>query len=366
MKHIATFAAVGAALALASCNSETNSNTKAAPPARPVLSIVVKPNSDKTIGFAGTIQPQYQTELGFRVLGRLIARNVNVGDLVKTGQSLAQLDPFILALALRTAEADLVKARAQLSNTTAAESRISILLGRQVSNQADFDSAQQAKEAAAAAVQQAEANLAKAREQLGYTTLSADIDGVVTTTDAEVGQMVAAGKRVVSLARTDIREAVVDIPDDRAQLLAAGAPFEVHLQADPLVKANGKVREIAPQADAATRTRRIKITLEQASEAFRLGATVTATPLEATTSTIDVPLSALLERDGATRVWIVDTAAKTVKTVPVQVAERNGRSARIGGGLEAGARLVVAGVNSLSEGQVVKIQADKTDERTTR
>jgi len=365
MKPASTLIRAGSLLALGGllggllggCNSQT----KAPAPVRPVLTMVVAPAGEHAVSHSGTIQPRYQTELGFRVLGRIVSRNVGVGDLVKPGQILAQLDPLILDLAVRSSEADLAKSQSQLSNATAAETRGATLFDRKVTTQADFDALKQAREAAAASVQQAQANLAKAREQRGYATLSSDLDGVVTTTDAEVGQTVAPGQRVMTLARTDARDAVVDLPEDVTRSLAAGASFAIELQADPSIKTTGKVREIAPQSDAVTRTRRIKITLDEFTPAFRLGATISATPRAlsvgpaAVDPLIELPGSALLDRDGKTFVWVVDPAAKTVRTVPVEIAQRDAHGARISGGLETGARVVVAGVHSLAEGQAVKI-----------
>jgi len=354
--------AAASLLTLGGCNSET----KAPAPVRPVLTTEARPAGERTVSFTGTIQARYQTELGFRVLGRIIARNVGVGDLVKPGQALAQLDPTVLDLAVRSSEADLAKSQSQLSNATAAEARGATLLERKVTTQADFDALRQAREAAAASVEQAQANLAKAREQRGYATLSSDLDGVVTTTDAEVGQTVAPGQKVMTLARTDARDAVVDLPGDVTRRLAAGAPFAIELQADPSIRTTGKVREIAPQADAATRTRRVKITLDEFTAAFRLGATISATPRALPADpVIELPLSALLERDGKAFVWVVDRSARTVRTVPVEIAQRDEHGVRISGGLERGAQVVVAGVHSLAEGQAVKIDA-KIDGGATR
>jgi RND family efflux transporter MFP subunit len=287
---------------------------------------------------------------------------VNIGDLVVPGQILAQIDPLLQDLAVRTSEADLAKAQAQLANATASEIRRSALLAKKVATEADFDSARQALEVATASVKQAEANLVKAREQRSYAMLTADEAGVVTSADAEVGQMVVAGKKVITIAHTDIREAVVDSPDMAARALSPGDPFTVRLQADPTLTTTGTVREIAPQADPATRTRRVKITLESENEAFRLGATVTVLSVRpgAAQTFFDVPVSALLDRDGSSRVWLLDPTSKTVRTTPVEVAERDDRKARIVGGLQAGTRIIVAGVNSLSDGQTVRF-----DERTS-
>lgn len=345
---------------LAVCKSEAD-GAQAQKPPRPVVSIAIAPRQDQQTGFAGTIQPRFQTDRGFRVLGRLVERRVDVGDVVAPGQVLAQIDPQLLDLAVRVSEADLAKARAQLANTTAAEGRISALFARQVANQADFDNARQALEAATAGVKQAEANLAKAREQRSYATLTADEAGVITSLDAEIGQTVGAGKKVMTVARTDVREAVVDIPDVMTRSMSQGASFAIRLQADPAVSASGRLREIAPQADAATRTRRVRITLDQNIEAFRLGATITAFPTRqaAAQPVFEIPAAAILDRNDGPHLWLLDPKTRTARTVPVELAERDEHRARIVGQLQAGARIVTAGVNSLSEGQSVKF-----DERT--
>lgn len=330
---------------------------EAAKPVRPVLSVVAKAENQTRIGFAGRIEPRYRTDRAFQVLGRIVRREVDVGDRVARGQRIAENDPLSYQLALRSAEAELASAKSQFERTNAQQARTAILVERKIESQADLDADQQARDAAEASVRQAEAQVVKAKEQLRYTVLTSDIDGVVTTIDAEVGQMALPGMTVMTIARTDVREAVVDVPEDIARSLGVGAPFEIRLQADRLVVMNGKLREIAPEADASTRLRRLKITLDQSADPFRLGATITATPLVAVgPSTIEVPATALFDRDGAARVWIVDEAGGTVRSAPVAVIDRDASIARVGGGLEAGARVVTAGVNSLTEGQPVKIE----------
>ena len=341
---------------LAGCSPEE----EAPPPVRPVLSVVVKPIDEGKITFAGTIQPRYQTDRGFQVLGRIIAYNVDIGDVVKRGDVLAQLDPTPFALDVRAKEGELARARSELKNSTLAAARTERLVGQEVGTQADLDADRQVRDADAASVSQAEANLTKSKEQLGYATLVADEDGVVTTKDADVGQTVSAGSKVMTVARVDVREAVVDVPESVADSLATDAPLNIRLQVDPTVEVGGKVREIAPQADASTRTRRIRVTLDRIVEAFRLGTTINATALAATGDRfLEVPASAILEGDRGTRVWVVDEETKTVATVPVAIGDRNDRFVRLTGGLEEGTRVVVAGIRSLKEGQPVK-----TDEET--
>ena len=344
-------ALTGALSLLAGCGDK---HAAAPPPVRPVLSVVVTPTLGRTISFAGSIEPRYSAVLGFRILGRIIARDVNAGDIVSKGTLLAALDPVSLELAVRSALAAVANAQAQLANASATEARQRTLFEQNNTAQAEFDTARLGRETAEAAVIQAQANLNKAQEQLGYAQLHADFDGVVTAVDAEVGQVVSPGQKVVTVARPDVREAVVDVPDDLATSLKEGAQFEVAHELDPSVMTMGRVREIAPQADAATRTRRLRIALDNPPESFRLGAIVTATLQSGATPHIELPSSAILESDGKTSVWIVDPA-NTVSLRVISIAARDENRVQVADGVAAGNRVVTAGVHSLSPGQAVRI-----------
>lgn len=351
---------LGAVLALAGCSPN---EAAPAPPARPVLSVVVAPEDAATVSFTGTVQPRFSRDLGFRVLGRVIARHVDVGQSVKAGQLLAELDPMTLNLAVRQIEAELGKAEAQLVYATATRDRKKALLARKVASQADLDTAEEALASADAAVVRARASLDKAREQLSYTKLVSETDGIVTAVNAEMGQTVNAGDTVVTLAQAEVREAVVDIPDEIAQSLKVGDAFATTLQVDARIGASGRVREIAPQADAATRTRRIRITLDDPPATYRIGTTLTATPRRSEPAAIDVsqidlPRSALLRAGDRSFVWVVDEKAQTVARRPVEVAGEAGDTLRIRNGVAAGERVVTAGVNSLTDGQPVKIDPE--------
>lgn len=337
---------------LAACQEEHHAETSAP---RPVLTILAAPQTARTVGFAGTVEPRYKSDLGFRALGRIISRDVNVSDIVKKGQRLATLDPLTYQLAVRSAQADLVSATARLENAAATEIRQRTLLQQNIATQAQYDAAKQARESAEASVTSARANLDKAEEQLGYTELRAEFDGVVTATEAELGQVVQPGQTVVSIARPDIRDAVVDLPESIGRDLRPEARFDIALQLDPSVQAAGSVREIAPQADPATRTRRVRITLDNPPGSFRLGTTITATVTTQTAPGIELPISALLERDGRTMVWVVDPDTRTVSTREVTIVARDGSSVRVLNGLTSGTRVVTAGANSLTPNQTVKI-----------
>jgi membrane fusion protein, multidrug efflux system len=342
--------AIAILLALIACHKPP-----AAPPIRPVLSIVVSPEATAKSGFAGTIEARYQSSFGFRVLGRIIARDVNVGDRVNKGTQLAALDPVPFELAVRTAEADVANNEAQLQNATATEERQRNLFGQGATAKAQFEAAQHGLEEAKAGAARARANLDKAQEQLGYTKLHTDSDGVVTAVSAEVGQVVQPGQAVVTVARPDVREAVVDVPDGIAVVLQKGASFQVTLEADSSTRATGQVREMSPSADAATRTRRVRITLDNPPEKFRLGTVVKAIAMAPVGAHVELPATALFERDGKTMVWVVDDAKKTVSTRGVKIAARGAGAIDVSEGLAPGTRVVTAGVHSLTNGQLVKV-----------
>ncbi len=327
-------------------------------PARPVLSMVVAPMEATNVAVVGTIQPRYKTDFGFRMLGRLIARPVNVGEAVAKGQALAAVDPFAAELAVRSALAQLSTAQGQLANASGNAERQRILIETGATTKATLDSAEQSNAAAQAAVVQAQSNLTKAREQFSYTKVSADYAGVVTAVGAEVGQVVAPGQTVVTVARPDIREAVIDVADDLASALRIGMPLAVTLQLDPRIRAEGKVREIAPQSDAATRSRRIRITLDAAPATFRLGTTITTLIPGPAARGFRLPATAILTRDGKSSVWLLDPASKSVTSRDVQILPNGDGSVDVTEGVEAGARIVTAGVHHLKEGQKVRLEQE--------
>ncbi|MBR0706991.1 efflux RND transporter periplasmic adaptor subunit [Bradyrhizobium liaoningense] len=344
-------------LVLGGCLPMSGCMDKLAEPVRPVLSTVVTPMQSDGAVIVGTVQPQFKTDLGFRVLGHLIARPVNVGDRVDKGQIVAAIDPIALELAVRSAAADLVSSRAQLSNATGVEGRQRTLIETDATSKATLEAAEQARAAAQSSVVRAQANLTKAQEQLGYTQLKADFTGVVTAVSAQVGQVVTPGQSVVTIARPDIREAVIDVSEEIASDLRIGLQFTVSLQIDPEVHSDGRVREIAPQADATTRLRRIRITLDDPPATFRLGTTVVVN-MSGSRKALWLPRSAILSKDGQTMVWLLDSSTSTVTLRTVEIASDDRNSVRLESGLEPGVRVVTAGVHSLKEGQKVRLDQE--------
>jgi RND family efflux transporter MFP subunit len=345
---------IASALAVAGCKQEA----KTPEPVRPVLSTVIEPAASGSTVAVGTVQPRYETTLGFRVLGRLIARPVNVGDLVTEGQTIAAIDPTALELAVQSAKADLSKAEALLENAIGTEERKRILIKTDATTKQTLDDAEQVRAGAQASTARARANLTKAVEQQGYAQVKADFAGVVTAVSAEVGQVVSPGQNVVTVARPDVREAVVDIGADFPMSLTVGLPFTVSLQLLP-DKIQGQIREIAPQADSVTRMRRVRIALNDPPESFRFGSTITARPSKAYGRILRVPPSAVLKKGAETFVWVVDDPTSTVSLHKVDLSEDEG-GIRVTGGLTAGTRIAIAGIHSLEQGQQVHIQEEST------
>ncbi len=342
---------------LVSCQKQEET---AAEKPRPVLSVVAELMPEATLTLPGTVNARIETEFGFRVLGQIVARNVQVGDIVKKGDVLAAIDPLALELAVRSSQSDVSNAQAQLANAVTNEQRQQTLFERQSAAKSTFETAQQERVTAEANLNKAKANLDKAEEQLGYSQLRAEFDGVVTTTSAEVGQVVSAGQSVVTVARPEERDAVIDVPEAGGALLKQGSEFNVSLQLDPDIRAKGLVREVAPEADDATRTRRTKLTLIDPPEALRLGAVITASAATTSHPVIRLPASAIKKDGSKTSVWVVDDKAGKVSSRDVTIDEGStiGGLVVIANGVNSGDRIAVAGVNQLKDGQAVRIDQE--------
>ncbi len=344
---------------VAGCNDKEPTMSE---PVRPLLSVIVSPQAANRLRYAGSVEPRIQAELGFRLLGRVIKRQANVGDIVTKGQVIAMLDPLVLELAVRSAEAELSNAKAQLRNAVLSERRQYQLSQVDSASQAEYENALLVKESAQASLARAEANLDKAKEQLAYSQLHAEFDGVITEVSAEVGQVLSAGETAFVEARPDLRDVVIDVPEDDIAAISIGASFDIFLQLEPTIRALGMVREIAPQSDETTRTHRVKISLLDPSSAFRLGTIVTASAVLDSGEQLVLPRSALLQQGETSKVWVIDPKTSTVsaRTVTLKGDIKGAKNMVITAGLRAGERVAVAGVNSLKEGQQVRIDVEST------
>src|SRR6266446_6911244 len=350
MKQIVLVIAV--ALLLPACSKEQPKKVEI----RPVrVTLVQHALSGDTISLTGQIQAKDQINLAFRIGGRLQERNVTVGDPVTPGQIVARIEPQDFQNALRSAEADLASAQAVLANAQATEGRQSELLSKGFATRVQYDQAEQGLKTAQAQVESAQAKLQNARDNLAYTDLKSDVAGSVTAKGAEPGEVVAAGRMVLQVARQGGRDAVFNVPSQLIRRSPKNPEVTVALSDDPGVIATGHVREVAPQADAATGTYVVKVGLDNPPDIMRLGATIIGRVRIQSESVIQLPGTALTQSEGKPAVWVVDPNKKTVSLLPVIVDHYDTSSIVVTDGLSDGDIVVTAGV------QVVWPGANITD-----
>jgi multidrug efflux system membrane fusion protein len=325
------------------------------------VAIVAAAPEARTLTFSGVVRPRIESNLGFRVGGKIVERAANVGDRVKVGQVIARLDDTDLKLAEASARAAVVGARTRRDVARDNLERAKPLLAQKFISQASYDIRRNELDAAVAALETAEAQLRQAVNATSYATLTADKAGIVTAVTAEPGQVVGAGQAVIAVAEAGAIEVAVGVPEQDAGRLAVGQSAKVALWAGSGPDVEGRIREIAGQADAASRTYAVRVAVAAPPKAMRLGMTATvAIRVDADGSGVVVPLTALTEADGATAVFVVDAEKKTVRRTPVTVAGPASDGIRVAGGLSAGDIVVTAGVQFLRDGMRVRLPGERT------
>ncbi len=301
-------------------------------------------DSDQAMRFTGVVRARTESHLGFRVGGKIAARLVNAGEIVKVGQPLLQLDPTDYQLALQGARAVEKQAALELE-------RVRVLVERGAESRDLLEKASAAAESSAAQAGQL-------ANQASYTTLYADADGIVMSALAEPGQVVAAGQPVLVLAKDGSREAAVDIPESSLERIrVAKATAQLYLDAEQNVPAT--FREISGVADPVARTYQARYVLDGEPARFPLGATVTVrVPADgdARRPTVEIPLGALIDRGDGAAVWVVDAKTSAVEKRSVSIAELGAETASISGGLRHGDTLVCLGAQLLNAGEVVRVE----------
>jgi membrane fusion protein, multidrug efflux system len=310
------------------------------------------------MSFAGEVRARYETILAFRVSGKMIDRPVEVGDRVRKGQRVARLDSTDYRLGTDALNAQLNSAQAERDFARDDLMRYRELLNQRVISPAEFDRHDTAYTTARERVVTLEAQLRQATNQLQYTDLLADRDGVVTAVEVETGQVVTAGQPVVKLARLDEKEIHIDVPEQRVAGIDLHQKVSVTLWADGDRRYTARIREIAAAADPTSRTYRVKATLLERLDEARLGKTATVWIPVTTSPRITVPFSAVFtpqNEPGRPRVWLVDEQAVTVRSVPVQLGEALDGERIVVAGVVSGQLVVSAGVQRLAEGQAVRL-----------
>lgn len=340
---------------LAACHREKE---PVIPEVRPVRTVIVAVrDAGETTVLTGHVEAENEVALAFRISGRMIARPVNVGDQVKPGQVVAKLDPQNELNGLRSAQANLSAAQAQFTQARNNFERQRRLLERRVSSRAEFEHAEETFQTAESQVDDAESQVKIAQDRVSYTELDSDVAGAVTARGAEPGEVVQAGQMIIRVARQDGRDAVFDVPAQLLRSAPGDVPVKVILTDDPSVTAAGRVREVAPQADPATRLFKVKVGLIEPPAAMRLGSTVTGSVQLESAPAMVIPASALTEFNGKPAVWLVDPSSLTVSLRNIEVSHFEPGTVVVSHGLDTGEIVVTAGVQALHPGQKVRLLA---------
>mgnify|MGYP006281590325 CR=1 FL=1 len=346
----------GVALALTACSRQ-------APVQEPVRSVkwltVGASESQAQADYAAEVRARIESRLGFRVAGKVIQRQAEAGQRVQAGQVLAQIDPQDYQLAAQAAQAQLAAAQTQRDLSLAELRRFEGLRAQNFISSVELERREAAFKAADAALAQARAQAQAQSNQAAYARLQATTSGVVTGVEAEVGQVVSAGQPVVRLAHDGPRDAVFAVPEQAVMAFKNGQVMQAVLPSTGQVL-KGRVREVGASADPVTRTFTIKLALD-ASEQLPLGATVNVlagSVKAAASAVIKLPTSALRQEGSGTAVWVLDEASMTVRSQPVQVGTVDGNMVVITSGLQAGQKVVAAGVHVLTAGQKVALYVD--------
>lgn len=325
---------------------------------RPVRVMTVAPAATAAVvELAGEVRPRVESRLGFQVAGRITGRRVDVGDRVKQGQALALLDAEDYRLGAAAAQATMAAAQVDRDQQRADYKRFEELARKGFISGTELEQRRAALDAAEARYEAAAAQARVSGNQAGYAVLTAPTAGIVTAVDAEVGQVVAAGQSVLRVARDGggEMEVAVALPESRLALLRDQREAQVRLWVNG-PELRGRVREIAPIADAATRTYPARITLLDPPPGVALGMTATVRfVVPAAQGTLAVPLQALLRDGERSYVWKLDSGAGTVHRHEVQLAGIAGSDPVIASGVQPGDVLVTAGVHLLQEGQKVRV-----------
>jgi membrane fusion protein, multidrug efflux system len=346
------------AVGLAACGEEA---AETPPEVRPVRTVTVeKRAAGVPVVLTGRVEAEDEARLAFRLSGRMIERPVNVGDRVTAGQLVGRLDAQDQQNALRAAEANLAAAQGQAREAENEYQRQRQLEERGFAARAVYERARQGRQTTRSQVEAAEAQVRFARDQVGFTELHADAEGVVTQVGAEPGEVVQAGQMIVRLARENGRDAVFDVPAQVIRNAPADPEILVVLTEDPRIEAIGRTREIGAQADPVTRTFEVRVGLSEPPPEMRLGATVTGRMEVDEGEVISLPASAVTRQGEEPAVWVVDTATETVALRAIDVLRFEPAYVVVASGVDPGDVVVTAGIQALHPGQKVRLLGNRS------
>lgn len=341
------------ALALAGCSQE---KAEVKDIIRPVKVVeIAQAHDTRMLSYSGSVRARTESALAFRVNGKITERLVDIGQHVAPGDVLARIDPTDYDLSVKSAQATLDAAERQVETTELARKRAEQLFAKNFSPKSQLEQATLTYDQAVATRDSARSSLDQAKNQVGYTDLKADEDGIVTAVNADVGQVVGSGSPVVTVAVDGEKEVLIAVPEMEIAEFKPGKSVKAGFWSDNTLTLDGKVREVAGSADTQSRTFAVRVSLPNDPRVL-LGMTAN---IEASAANekqlVSIPLSALAKQDSQAIVWTVDRGADTVHARPVKVAEFAADGVRVTEGLKPGDIVVAAGTQFMTENLKVKL-----------
>lgn len=350
----ALFAAMG--LALSACNEKKEDTAEVVRPVKVVE--IAQADTTRKLDYSGSVKARTDMNLGFRVNGKIVERKVDIGEKVKPGDVLARIDPTDYVLAVRRSQADLDSAEKQMQTTALARNRAQQLFDKSVGSKSQLEQAELSYDQAVSTRDSATSALAEAKNQVAYSDLTSDMNGIVTTINADVGQVVSSGTPVITVAVDGEKEVLIAVPEMDIAQFKVGKAVKARFWSDDALVLDGKVREVAGSADTQSRTFAVRVSLPNDPRVL-LGMTATIeAQADNTQAYVSIPLSALAQKDGQQIVWLVDRSAGTVHSRTVKVSDFADDGVRIADGLKAGDVVVAAGTQFMTENMKVKLSAD--------
>jgi RND family efflux transporter MFP subunit len=354
-----------ASLALLGCSRGQGTTNTTAPRVVRVVEVgAAHRETAAATNYTGVVRARTESNLGFRVAGKIAERLVNAGDTVKKDQPLLKLDPVDYLLALQSAHAAVEAARAVNTQARLEQERVRTLVEKRAESRDALEKANAAAESSAAQLRAAESQAKQIANQASYTTLVSDSDGIVMNTLAEPGQVVAAGQPVIMLARDGSREAAIDIPENSLEEIR-NRTATARLYLNQAVTVPATLREISGVADPIARTYQARYVLEGDPTQFPLGSTVTvriARNGDSAQPNTEIPLGSLIDRGDGAAVWVVDSQTSAIQKRAVSIAKLGAETASISQGLQPGDVVVSIGAHLLNAGEVVRIEKSSAKE----
>jgi RND family efflux transporter MFP subunit len=353
MPFAAGLAVIAVVAILSGCSEKQADKTETIRPVKVVE--IARADTTRPLDYSGSVRARTEMNLGFRVNGKITERRVDIGERVTPGVVLARIDSTDYELAVRRAEADLASAEKQVQTADLTRNRAQQLFDKNVAPKSQLEQAQLSYDQATSTRDSARSALDEAKNQVAYADLKADMSGIVTTVNADVGQVVGSGTPVVTVAVDGEKEVQIAVPEMEIAQFATGKAVKARFWSDEKLVLDGKVREVSGSADAQSRTFAVRVSLPNDPRVL-LGMTATIeAEAENTAPFVAIPLSALAEKDGNQIVWLVDKAAGTVHSRGIKVADFSDDGVRVADGLKAGDVVVAAGTQFMTEDMKVKL-----------